>query len=354
MTEISSSRTRFGLFHKLVCFGIGMVIVTGILASIVFHSHASKMMRAELIMRGRVLADTLARNSRKGVETGNVFRTLNTLAHSVAMEKDVVLVRILDARGAVLAEAGNGAADLDVAQVVSPIVSNAEIISASRGPSAEGQPRVVGNVRLSLSLADFRAKIRRATYFAHVLMAVMIVFGLATASAFSRHLTRPIEAMAEASVRIGRGEYGVVVPVFAADELGALASDFNNMSRNLYETSGCLEELVENMLDIVIVVRTDGTIRRVNRVVSAILGYTPGDLAGKHADLLFADAEANPFRGKAMEQLLREGALRNADVRFTSNEGRVIPANFSAFLAMDEDGRPYAIVGTAKVAEAAL
>ena len=80
MTEISSSRTRFGLFHKLVCFGIGMVIVTGILASIVFHSHASKMMRAELIMRGRVLADTLARNSRKGVENANVFRTLNTLA----------------------------------------------------------------------------------------------------------------------------------------------------------------------------------------------------------------------------------------------------------------------------------
>lgn len=351
---MSSSGIQFSLFHKLVCFGTGMVIVTGILASLVFHSYATRMIRAELTTRGQVLASNLARNSRKGVETGDVFRTLNTLARSVAMEKDVVLVRVLDGRGTVLAEAGNGAVDRDVLAIASPVVSRAELLSASHGPSAEEQAPAIGNVQLYLSLADFRAQIRRATYFAHVLMGVMIVLGLATASVLSRHLTRTIETMAEASVRIGRGEYGVVVPVFTEDELGALASAFNKMSRNLYETSGCLEELVENMLDIVIVVRTDGTIRRVNRVVSAILGYAPGDLAGKHADLLFTDAKASPFRGKAMEQLLREGALRDIEVRFASNEGRLVPARFSAFLAKDEDGRPYAIVGTAHVAAEAL
>lgn len=347
---MTSSEVRFGLFHKLLCFGTGMVVVTGFLATAVAHSYAAKMMRAEVNTRGRVLASNLARNSRAGVETDNVFRTLDSLARSVAMEKDVVLVRVLDARGKILAQAGTGALDGDTMEVGSPIVSDAEILSAPRRPSAESESRVIGKAVLHLSLAEFRIQIRRAVYFALILIWAVIALELAAAFVFSRHLTRPIEAMAEASARIGRGEYGVVLPSFAADELGALASSFNKMSRNLYETSGCLEELVENMLDIVIVVRTDGTIRRINRIVSGTLGYTAGELAGKRAAVLFTDDETNPFRGKQMEQLLNEGALRNANVRLKSNDGREVPALFSSFLVKDGDGRPYAIVGTACVA----
>lgn len=50
---------------------------------------------------------------------------------------------------------------------------------------------------------------------------------------FSRILTRPVKALAEAVRRIGSGEVGVTVPVTSRDEFGELASAFNDMSTSL-------------------------------------------------------------------------------------------------------------------------
>jgi len=59
---------------------------------------------------------------------------------------------------------------------------------------------------------------------------------------FSRILTRPVKALADAVRRIGGGEVGVSVPVTSRDEFGELASSFNDMSTSLQTKQQLIEE----------------------------------------------------------------------------------------------------------------
>lgn len=59
---------------------------------------------------------------------------------------------------------------------------------------------------------------------------------------FSRILTRPIKTLAAAVRRVAGGELGVTVPVTARDEIGDLASAFNDMSGSLQTKQRLIEE----------------------------------------------------------------------------------------------------------------
>ncbi len=59
---------------------------------------------------------------------------------------------------------------------------------------------------------------------------------------FSRILTRPIKSLATAVRRVAGGELGVSVPVTAKDEIGELASAFNDMSASLHTKQQLIEE----------------------------------------------------------------------------------------------------------------
>lgn len=58
---------------------------------------------------------------------------------------------------------------------------------------------------------------------------------------FSRILTRPVRALAEAVRRVSGGEIGVSVPVTSTDEFGELASAFNDMSASLHTKQQLIE-----------------------------------------------------------------------------------------------------------------
>ncbi|TGD88155.1 HAMP domain-containing protein [Mycolicibacterium sp. CH28] len=59
---------------------------------------------------------------------------------------------------------------------------------------------------------------------------------------FSRILTRPIKRLAAAVRRVAGGELGVSVPVTATDEIGELASAFNDMSASLQTKQQLIED----------------------------------------------------------------------------------------------------------------
>lgn len=59
---------------------------------------------------------------------------------------------------------------------------------------------------------------------------------------FSRILTRPIKRMSTAVRRVAAGDLGISVPVTAQDEIGELASAFNDMSTSLQTKQHLIEE----------------------------------------------------------------------------------------------------------------
>jgi diguanylate cyclase (GGDEF)-like protein len=73
-------------------------------------------------------------------------------------------------------------------------------------------------------------------------LAIVMVFGL-IAFQMARSIVRPIRALSDAAVRIGRGESGVLIEERSADhEIGVLTRTFNEMSSRLHEDQAKLED----------------------------------------------------------------------------------------------------------------
>lgn len=75
--------------------------------------------------------------------------------------------------------------------------------------------------------------IRRDARTETIWLLAYIAVGLVLAWVLGGELSAPIQALARAAARVGRGEVGYRVPLRRSDELGALAAAFNDMSAQL-------------------------------------------------------------------------------------------------------------------------
>lgn len=334
-------KARGSLFGQLVVFVLTMIAATAAIIGAILFAHSRRQARAELEARGGLLASSLAANARRGVETNNVFRTIEPLAAAVAQQPDVAEVIVLDHAGSVLARSGTRG-EAQTIEARAQIVSEREMLASGNG--REGVPRRVGEARVSLSLEGFERALRRTRALIAAVIAGMLALGSAAALAFARRLSAPLEELAEAAVRIRRGEYGISVPAHGRDELGSLAEDFNSMSRELAETTGCLEHVVESLLTAVVVAGSDGHIRRVNGAACGMTGFEPSDLAGRPLSALIEGPGPSGLSPEAMTRLLRDGAVREEPAALRLKSGGRLPVRLSASLVKDADGRPYAVV----------
>jgi len=76
-----------------------------------------------------------------------------------------------------------------------------------------------------------------------VVLVLALVFGLAS----SRYLTQPLQELAEAARRFGRGDLSVRVDVERDDEIGELADAFNSMAESLEKSESRRRDFIANV-----------------------------------------------------------------------------------------------------------
>jgi PAS domain S-box-containing protein len=111
-----------------------------------------------------------------------------------------------------------------------------------------------------------------------------------------------------------------------------------------------LERLVARSTDIVVATDRDGNVAYYNDGASLILGYTPGEILGKYAAVLYPDlAEAKRVMA-AMRDPEHGGAgvVDNFETTFLSKAGERIPVAISGTIIRDEAGREDGTIGFAK------
>jgi diguanylate cyclase (GGDEF)-like protein len=104
-----------------------------------------------------------------------------------------------------------------------------------------GDARIVAVLHRSLdsALAAFE-RLRNTLILLAVLSVALSIFG---SVAVARNITRPLEALADAAVRIEHGDYVETVDLQRADEIGVLASSFNHMRGGIAEREGQILKL---------------------------------------------------------------------------------------------------------------
>ncbi|UCF98132.1 MAG: PAS domain S-box protein [Spirochaetaceae bacterium] len=103
----------------------------------------------------------------------------------------------------------------------------------------------------------------------------------------SRRIVGPIIAVQDAAVQISAGNLNVHVPSSTQDEIGVLASSFNNMTGKLKQLYGELKQreehfrsLIESSSDIIAVLDERGKLSFVSPSVERVMGYGVHDLTG--------------------------------------------------------------------------
>ncbi|MBI4133979.1 MAG: PAS domain S-box protein, partial [Candidatus Terrybacteria bacterium] len=352
---MSVPKLRLRLFHKLLLFGNTGVILAGFSVGLIFQSRARELLRAELLARGDVLAESLAANATKGVETQNAFRSLEPLIASTVERRDVAYARIFDRTGKLLAGAEARASAGSRLEVAKDILSRSELLSDDPGSEAGSRRRrPIGTVRLGLSVRNTEAQIRKTVLFSWLMVGAILAFGIAVMWLFGHRLCAPVAEMAQAAARIGVGETGVLVPDLSQDELGDLARAFNRMSRDLSCTTVSneyLDSILRHMADILIVANIKGEIRKVNPAALELLGYCEIELLGRSAEIVYGRPLLNHGAGPPLalhETLFQEGLIKDLELNLLARSGEKIPVLLSGATLKDRRGEVTGMVFVAK------
>ncbi|MCB1889917.1 MAG: diguanylate cyclase [Rhodocyclaceae bacterium] len=122
----------------------------------------------------------------------------------------------------------------------------------------------------------------------------------------SRHLTRPLEALRQATERMAQGDYEVRITHNSGDDIGRLGNAFESLSRELSQTvvsRDDVEAILESISDGLMVIDRQGIIQRTNAAMR----------------LKCADAVEGPLAGRAVQEILE----------CTSKEKRVSDGHFT-------------------------
>ncbi|HLY24409.1 MAG TPA: SpoIIE family protein phosphatase [bacterium] len=124
--------------------------------------------------------------------------------------------------------------------------------------------------------------VRRETLTEAIWLIAYVTLGLGLAWVLGGELSAPIQALARAAARVGRGEVGYRVPVRRTDELGDLAAAFNEMSAQL-ERSVAEMSAVQGVSDVAL-----STVR-LNELLPPLVQRIVAALGGDSGAIWFVD-----------------------------------------------------------------
>ena len=103
-----------------------------------------------------------------------------------------------------------------------------------------------------------------------------------------------------------------------------------------------LTNIIQSMVDTLIVVNPDATIKTVNQATLNLLGYEENELIGKPVSMIFEEEVV--FKELGLEDLIKKESVRNVEKTYLSKDGRKIPVLFSGSVMRDDDGKIQGIV----------
>lgn len=137
-----------------------------------------------------------------------------------------------------------------------------------------------GAVFIYQSFESMQETSRSTTKFILLVAGVAIILTTIFAFFLSTRITAPLRKMREAAFEVARGKFDTKVPILTHDEIGELATAFNQMGRQLKFNMNALSQekeqlssILSSMADGVITFNRDGTILITNPPADRFLQY---------------------------------------------------------------------------------
>ncbi len=176
------------------------------------------------------------------------------------------------------------------------------------------------------NLAAEEARSRRTSYvwIAGVSALVLIVSGLFVFT-IHRSTSSRIQQLKEEAEKLRDSDFGSPLPVVRDDDLGDLASVFNDMRERLKETTisrDYVDGVLASMNEAIVITDDEGSIKRINKAATHMLGYEEHELIGNSIDYIVNSKKSDSLIEAQASPVPREAFLES---RF----GESIPVSFT-------------------------
>ena len=203
------------------------------------------------------------------------------------------------------------------------------------------------------SKANARKTEKEAILFMTLASSLIFIFSLVFGIFITRSIAKPIQDLEKTVKEIGEGKLDAHVSFESKDEIGSLASSFNKMTEDLKKTTvskDYVDSIIKSLMDMLIILNPDGTIRTVNNTTLKTLGYIEQELINESITDLIAAAEEEEeeeevFRDIAkFNTLVQEGLIKEFRAFVKAKSGERIPVIITSSVLRDKQQRLIGVI----------
>lgn len=161
-----------------------------------------------------------------------------------------------------------------------------------------------------------------------------LLFYLLVVWLIARRQSRRVRALKEQAEKIRDSDFGEPLIENRGDELGELASVFNDMRDRLRKTTisrDYVDSILSGMNEAIIVTGSGGNIKRINRATTILLGYDEGELRDMPIESIVDQKKTSPIDLKGASGVPQEAFLE-------SKFGEVIPVSYTCSVVAGQNG----------------
>jgi PAS domain S-box-containing protein len=357
---------------------LGTFLVSALVmtAVIVVVDHRQRVAIVEEVQRrGDALARNLAAISYPSLVLYD-YKALEQNVDQVATEADVVYAIVFYADGIVAAHSQHPervgqrfqgvvperAADADEPLTQETVSGGVAVYDFAIPVFVES--RRWATIRLGLSKRRMDAEIRRTRLELGALTLVTLLLGGVAAALVARRIARPVQRLAEGAAAISRGELNQRFEPSTADEIGRLATAFNDMAAQLLHQRTALEEAhgglrrqFEELADLksytdnilgsltsgIVTIDLDGRVVTLNSAAELLTGFFRGEASGRYCTELFAHTP--DISDLLTETLASHAPITGVPLTLRRRNGSALPIEFSTAPLKGGEGKDLGAIG---------
>jgi signal transduction histidine kinase len=159
---------------------------------------------------------------------------------------------------------------------------------ASSFPVFSGNGEGIALIETRASAAETDRSVSALVWRFIVTAIVFALLALVAGILLGRRIIKPTEALTDAAVRLGQGDFATSIPTAGPAEIGQLARTMDDMRRNLVDLNAELrhreaeaQAVLEAVVEGVYAVDQERNIRYLNPQAARLLGIEPGEAIGK-------------------------------------------------------------------------
>ena len=176
-----------------------------------------------------------------------------------------------------------------------------------------------------------------------------LLFGAALAMLLARGIVNPLRNAVEVADAVKQGRLDNVIDTGATDETGQLLSSLSEMqsalrARDEKDADSRGQMAAINRAQAVIELDMNGTVRDINENFAQVMGYSRGDVVGKHHDMFVEPSQLSGAEYRAFWDRLNRGEYVVGTFKRIARGGREVWMQASYNPITDLNGKPFKVV----------